>query len=220
VLERLARHDHHTASGRLATPARTTQFQRLAGHDARRRVADVHAVGVHHPRHHLLVGVDVGRGDVLLGADEVDDLRDVAARQRFDLAAREPRRIADDAALAAAERDVGQRALPGHPGGQRRHLVQRHAGVVADATLGGTERDVVLDAEAGEHLDLAAVHEHRARHGDLPLRVAEDVPDAALEAEHGRRAVEVLEGSAENPTFDAGNGHGCTPIVTRSGYHW
>jgi hypothetical protein len=49
-------------------------------------VADVHRVGVHHPRHDLIVGVDVGRGDVLLGADRVDDLGDVAAGQRFELA--------------------------------------------------------------------------------------------------------------------------------------
>ena len=51
------------------------------------RVADVHRVGVGEPRHDLFVGVDVGRRHVLVGADGVDDLRGVAAGQRFELAA-------------------------------------------------------------------------------------------------------------------------------------
>ena len=162
------------------------------------RVADVHAVGVHHPRHHLLVGVDVGRRHVLLGADRVDDLGDVAARQRFELAARHPRRIADDAALAAAERDVRDGALPRHPGGQRRHLVERHAGVIADAALGRAERDVVLHAIAGEDLDLAVVHLHRTGHGDLPLGMRQDLPDARLEVEQAGRSVELLQHRPED----------------------
>jgi hypothetical protein len=49
-------------------------------------VPDVHAVGVHHPGHHLLVGVDVWSGDVLLGTDRVDDFGDVAAGECFELA--------------------------------------------------------------------------------------------------------------------------------------
>ena len=97
VLRRFARHDHHAASGRLAPSERAAHLDRLAGDDRRLGVADVHAVGVHDPRHHLLVGVHVRRRHVLLGADGVDDLGDVAAGQRFELAPRHPRRIADDA---------------------------------------------------------------------------------------------------------------------------
>ena len=126
-------------------------------------VADVHAVGVHDPRHDLVVGVDVGRRDVLLGTDRVDDLGDVAARQRLELAPRHARGIADDAALAAAERDVRDGALPGHPRRERGHLVERHVRVIADAALRRAERDVVLHAVAGEDLDLAVVHLDRAR---------------------------------------------------------
>ena len=92
VLGRFARDDHHAAAGRLAAAERSAHLDRLAGDDRRRGVADVHAVGVHHPRHDLVVGVDVGRGHVLLRADGVDDLRDVAARERLELAARHPRR--------------------------------------------------------------------------------------------------------------------------------
>ena len=143
VLRRLARDDHDAAPSRLAPPERSAQIHRLAGDDRGLGVADVHAVGVHHPRHDLLVGVDVGRRHVLLGADGIDDLGDVAPRERLELAARHPRRVADDAAFAAAERDVRDRALPGHPRRERRHLVERHVRVIADAALGRAERDVV-----------------------------------------------------------------------------
>ena len=100
--------------------------------------------------------------------------------------------------FAAAERDVRDGALPRHPGGERRHLVERDARVIADAALGRAERDVVLDAIAGEDLDLAVVHLDRARHGDLPFGVREDLPDARLEVEDAGRSVELLEHRAES----------------------
>ena len=198
VLRRFARHDHHAAAGRLAASERPAHLDRLAGDDGRRGVADVHAVGVHDPRHDLVVGVDVGRRDVLLRTDRIDDLGDVAPRQRLELAARHPRRVADDAALAAAERDVRDGALPGHPGRERGHFVEGDVGVVADAALCRTERDVVLHAIAGEDLDLAVVHLHRTRDGDLPLRMREDLPDAGLEVEHAGGDVELLEHRVED----------------------
>ena len=60
------------------------------------------------------------------------------------------------------------------------------------------ERDVVLDAVAGEHLDFAVVHLDRAGDGDLPLRMGQDLPDARVEPEQARRAVELLEHRVEN----------------------
>ena len=86
VLGRFTRHDHDAAAGGFAPPERAAHLDRLAGHDGRRGVADVHRVGVHHPRHDLLVGVDVRRRHVLFRTDRVDDFGDVAPRQRFDLA--------------------------------------------------------------------------------------------------------------------------------------
>ena len=190
--------DHHAAAGRFAPAERAAHLDRLAGHDGGRRVADVHAVGVHHPRHDLIVGVDVGRRHVLFRTDGVDDLGDVAARQRLELAARHPRRIADDAALAAAERDVRDGALPCHPRGERGDFVERHVRVVADAALGRSERDVVLHAVAGEDLDLAVVHLDRAGDGDLALGMREDFPDAGIETQQPRRAIELLEHRVED----------------------
>ena len=66
---------------------------------------------------------------------KVDDLGGVAARDALQFAIGKHVRIADDAALGAAERDVDHRAFPGHPGSQRAHFVERHIGRKADAAL-------------------------------------------------------------------------------------
>jgi len=50
-LGRLRRHDHHAAPGCFAAARSEPPIShRLAGDDRRGRMADVHAVGVHHPR--------------------------------------------------------------------------------------------------------------------------------------------------------------------------
>ena len=197
MLRGFARDDHRAAAGGFAAAQRAAHLHRLAGDDGGRAVADVHRVGVGDPRHDLFVGVDVGRGDVLVGADRVDDLGGVAAGQRLELALRHLRRIANHAALAAAERQLRDRALPGHPRRQRRHFIERHVGVIADAALGRAERDVVLHAIAGEHLDLAGVHLDRARDDDLALGMRQHLPDAGLEIENAGRSFEFLEHAGE-----------------------
>ena len=200
MLRGFARDDHHAAARRLAPPERPAHLDRLAGDDRRRGVADVHRVGVHDPRHDLFVGVDVGRRHVLVGADRVDDLGGVAARQRFELALRHLGRIANDAALAAAERQLRDGALPRHPRRERRHFVERDVRVIADAALGRAERDVVLHAIAGEDLDLAVVHLHGAGHDDLALGLGEDLPDAGFEIENAGGDLELLEHRREQRT--------------------
>ena len=47
---------------------------------------DLLGVGVHEPRHLALAGAHVGRRDVLLGADDRDELGGVAAREALELA--------------------------------------------------------------------------------------------------------------------------------------
>ncbi len=79
-----------------------------------------------------------------------------------------------DAALAAAERDVVQRALVGHPGGQRLHLVERDLLVVADAALVRAENVAVLDAVALEHPVLSVVHADRKVDDELVLGLRQD----------------------------------------------
>ena len=69
--------------------------------------------------------------------------------------------VADDAALGAAEGNVDDSALPGHPAGQGAHFVEGDVGRVADAAFGRAAGDGVLNAEAGEHFDATIVHGRR-----------------------------------------------------------
>ena len=129
-------------------PSEPPIVKRLAGDDAEHGVALVHRVGVEHPRHRRRVRADVRRGDVLLRADLVDDLRGEPARHALELAARHRLRVADHAALRAAERQAHQRALPRHPHRERLDLVERDVGVIANAALRRAARDVVRDADS------------------------------------------------------------------------
>ena len=181
LLDRFVADDHHAAAGGLAAPARSAHIQRLAGHDGRHRLAHVHGVGVHHPRHGLLVGVDVGRGHVFLRTDELDQLGGVAARHALQLAARHVLGIADDAALGAAEGNVDHRALPRHPARQRAHFVERHIGRIANAALRRAARNRVLHPVSGEDLQLSVVHVDRDVDDDLAVGLAKHSPQAFIE---------------------------------------
>src|SRR5579863_7718 len=63
--------DHDAAAGGFAAAARSPHVDGLASHDGGDGLAHVHGIGVHHPGHGLFVGIDVGRGNVFFGADEL-----------------------------------------------------------------------------------------------------------------------------------------------------
>src|ERR1700722_9460656 len=94
------------ASGRLLAPKRAADADGLAGDDARDGVADLVRVGVHDPRHGLLVGAHIGRHDVGLRADEGNHLAGVAAGDPFEFADGALVRVDRDAALAAAVGEI------------------------------------------------------------------------------------------------------------------
>src|SRR4029079_15278321 len=152
---------------------------------------------------------DVRCGYVLVGSDRVDDFRDVPAGEGPQLPPPQPRPIANDGALAATKRDVGDRALPRHPRRESRHFVETDVRVVPDASLRGTQRDVVLHAVAGEDFDFAVVHLHRTRHGDLTLGPRQDAPDARLEIEDACGSIELLEHrTKDGPVSGHGSSYG------------
>ena len=167
---------------------------------------DLHRVGVHHPGHRLLVRRHVGRRDVLLRADDREQLGGEAAGHAPGARARERARIAPDAALRPAVGKPQQRALPGHPHRQRRALAQRDVGVVPHPALRRAEDARVLDAIAGEDGPAAVVELHRdatisERSGTLS-RSATASPTSAwgTPARPGR----VRCGRAASPTRAAG----------------
>ena len=85
--------------------AEAADLERLAGDDAEDRMTFIHRVRVEDPGHHLCVRAYIGGGDVLLGADLVDDLARVAPGRALELTRREGLRVDDHAALRAAERN-------------------------------------------------------------------------------------------------------------------
>ena len=163
----------HDASRRGGGAAeRTSEADRLAGGDAEDRVALLHRVGVHHPGHGLLVGADVGGGDVVRGADQRADLAGVAAGHPLELGGAVTTRVDADAALGAAVGHVEQGALPRHPHREGAYLVEGDVGRVAKAALGRSAGEVVLHAVADEQLDLAAVAAQRDADGHFATGVA------------------------------------------------
>ena len=146
----------------------------------RHRLAHVHGIGVHHPRHDLFVGVDVGGGNVFFGADEFDQFGGVAARHALDFAHRHLVRIADHAALGAAEGNVDYGALPGHPTGQGAHFVERDVGSIPNAALARAARDRMLHAKAGENFEMPVIHLDGNVDRELAVGIAQNAPQSLV----------------------------------------
>ena len=122
ALQRTTDQKRDPASGRFAPALGATGGNRLAGDDLCHRATLVHRIGVHEPRHDLLIGAHIGRHHIGMRTDERDHLLHISARQVLQLAARQRTRINRDAALRTAIGKTGQCAFPAHPDRQRRHL--------------------------------------------------------------------------------------------------
>jgi hypothetical protein len=114
----------------------------------------------------------------------------IAPGEAFEFAFRQHVRIADNAAFAAAERDVHHRAFPCHPRGQRADLVEIHVGSITNAAFGGTTRDGMLHTITGEHLDASVIEPNRDVHGEFESGAAEHLLQTFVEAEPAGRLVE------------------------------
>ena len=80
----------------------------------------------------------------------LDDCPDVRAREVFQFAFGHASRIAHDAALSAAERQIDDGGLPGHPAGKRTDRVDRLVGMKADASFRRPAGKVVLNRDTRE----------------------------------------------------------------------
>ena len=80
----------------------------------------------------------------------------------------------DNAALAAAERDINHGAFPGHPGRQCADGVDCLFRMETDVALGGTTGIIVLDAESFKYLGRTVVLFYRREKVRFPHRVFQD----------------------------------------------
>jgi hypothetical protein len=109
-----------------------------------------------------------------------------------------------DAPLAAAERDVVERALVRHPRRQRLYLVEGDLFVVPDAPLVRTQDIAVLNPVALEHLVLSAVHADREVDDELVLGLRQDVADRGGQTRDGGGAIELFESDGVRVWFFEG----------------
>src|ERR1035441_9815840 len=121
--------------------------------------------------------------DLVYGADEFDQFGGVAAGHALDLAHGHLVRIADHAALGAAEGNVDHGALPGHPAGKGSNFIEGDVGSVADAAFGRTARDGMLHAEAREDLEVAVIHLHRDVDREFAVGITQNAPQALIKVE-------------------------------------
>ena len=212
--------DHHAPSGGFDAAFGAADDQRFAGDDARNRLTHVHRVRIHEPRHRLRIGVDVGSGNVFVRTDDFDQFCGIPARDTLELALREFGRVAGDAAFTAAERQIDDRAFPRHPKGERRHFVQRHAGVETDAALGRAARETVLDAITGVHLEFTIVALERNREDDLARRVRQNGAHGGVEFQKLGSLVEIGDAVSEYGHFAHSSGHrALKPPVKNQTHH-
>ena len=109
------------------------------------------------------------------------NFRRVAPRHALEFRLAHALRVADHAALAAAERNVHRRRLPRHPHRQRLHFIRRNAGMVANSALRRSARHVVLHAISRENFHLPVVHLRGDGHFQHALRRAQDLAQARIE---------------------------------------
>src|ERR1051325_5582655 len=164
-----------TARGRFRTSLRAAERDWFAGDDAELCVTTHHRDRVHDPRHRLFVGVDVGRGNVAVWSNDRRDLESVAARESFEFGFGKTLRIANHTALAATIRNADSGALPRHPRLERLDFVERDVGMITNAALGWTTRDVVLHAITFKYLHVAAIHLHGNGNDQLPFGIFQNM---------------------------------------------
>src|SRR5205823_10905173 len=99
-------------------PTRATDVDRFSGDDRSHRLPHVHGIGVHNPRHGLLVGVDVRSGNVFFRPNELEQFGGIPPGHALQFSHRHLVRIANHSTLGAAKRTVHHRTSPVHPTGQ------------------------------------------------------------------------------------------------------
>ena len=188
-----------SSTGRFGASQRSAEHDRLARDDFGNRVADLLAVGVHDPGHDLSVRAQVGSRNILVRPDHADDFHRVATGQPLDFRARELRGIDAHAPFGAAEGEVHQGALPGHPHRERRDFAQVDVLVIADPSLGRAHRQDVLDSIPEDGFDIAVVVPAAGEaHHQGPLGEEEAIADVLVELHDFGRLEELLLSQAEH----------------------
>ena len=216
-VERAKGEEGDAVAGRLAPAERAAGADRLAGDDLRHGHALIHGIGVHEPGHHLLVGAHVRRHHVGPRADEGNHFLHVAAGEVLELLGLERARVDRDAALAAAEGQIGERAFPAHPDGERGDFADVDIGREARAALGGPKRQMMLDPVSDEELRPIVLHADGTGDDDRALRVEQPVALVLGDAQMVADNPELIAGHFEHGAGKEAAVHIRPPARSRCG---
>jgi hypothetical protein len=89
--------------------------------------------------------------------------------------------IANHPAFGASKRNVYNRTLPGHPTGQRPHLVQGYVWCKSNAALARPADDRMMHSVAYEHLEVPAIEHHRNVDCDFLVGIFQEAVQALFE---------------------------------------
>ena len=185
---------HHAAPRGFFAPDRSAEYDWFTGDDAQFLMSDHHAVSVEHPAHHLRIRSGIGRGDVLHRPDERENFARISASESFLFSDGKRPRIANHAALGSAVGKIDEGVLPGLQHRQRHDFIAIDGDVVSNAALEGSARVVVLGAVAGEDLNAAVIHPHRAGDAEDAFGGGEDLPPDRIEIHRLVDAIEIEMG--------------------------
>ena len=101
-----ADHDQPAARGCIRSAFAPAHGDRLIGHDSRLMLIRNRLVLIHHPRHCLRIGVDIGGRDVAIDADVRPERAHIGTGCVFEFPSGHLSRIADHPAFASAQGNV------------------------------------------------------------------------------------------------------------------
>src|SRR6266513_264717 len=85
-------------------------------------------------------------------------------------------------AVGAPKRNIHDRALPGHPSGQRAHFVKRNVGGETNPAFSRPAHVRMQHTVAGENFQLPVVHAHRNVQRDFFARPLQEAIESLLES--------------------------------------
>ena len=153
--------NHYAAAGSCGTAQRAADADWFTGNEARFILPFQLAVFIHHPAHNLSVGIHIRGRNIHFFADNGSDSVNVAAGQTFKFCLRKFGRVNNNAAFAAAVRQIGNCAFAGHPESQSFYFVHINALMITDAAFGRAHNCAVLAAVTGKYFGSAVIHFYR-----------------------------------------------------------
>src|SRR6266404_5926176 len=167
-----------------------------------------HAVGVHDPGHYLRVGVNIRRRDVFIRRDQWRDFVSITSGKPLEFVTGKLARIANNAALCAAEWDIDDGTFPRHPHRQGLEFIESNVRVITNTPLARPASAAMLHAETFKHADRTIIHFHRKRQRQRPTRAPQDLAQTRFEAALLRGIIELAHGDSKGVEvfFDGSSG--------------